>query len=219
MGITIASALLQARGGAQPSSEELVSIVQDVEAQCIGGPTGIQDYWAAVNGGINLFAYPAGKPQLTTLPLAALPEIADQLLICFSGRSRLSGINNWEIYKAVMEKQPVITEAMTRIGRLSEQCRQAVEAGNWQQVLEYSCQEWEVRRTLCPGIETEETIAIDQAARKAGAHFSRICGAGGGGVMVVFMPAERRAKVSAAVVAAGGEILASTLTDLGLRSA
>jgi D-glycero-alpha-D-manno-heptose-7-phosphate kinase len=68
LAITIASALAQARnallGEDLPSKDHLVAQAQDIEASCLATPTGIQDYWGAVNGGITLISYPPGKPQV-----------------------------------------------------------------------------------------------------------------------------------------------------------
>ncbi len=45
----------------QPDEYDLVRFVQDVEARVIHAPTGTQDYWAAVRGGMNIFHYHPGK--------------------------------------------------------------------------------------------------------------------------------------------------------------
>ena len=52
--------------------------------------------------------------------------------------------------------------------------------------LQISQEEWRLRKNLWENIETPETVWIDQTAKTYGASFSRVCGAGGGGVMAVF---------------------------------
>ena len=74
----------------------------------------------------------------------------------------------------------------------------------------------EVRKELCPGIETPETVAIDEAAIAAGAEFTRICGAGGGGVMAIFVDPKKRSAVIEACKEAGGTFLDAGIDMNGL---
>jgi D-glycero-alpha-D-manno-heptose-7-phosphate kinase len=145
-----------------------------------------------------------------------VPELNDEVLICYSGRSRLSGINNWQIYKAVMEHDPTIRKLLQEIGFHSEGAGRALARGSWQELLEHSHKEWQIRTQLSGGIETDETRAIDEAACRAGAYFTRICGAGGGGVMALFVPKEKREQIRRAAQGAGGRILAARFTDQGV---
>ena len=220
LAITLASALGRARklldGTPQVAGAALVAQAQDIEAHCLHTPTGIQDYWAAVNGGITHISYPPGAPLIRCYPLAQLPELQDEVLICYSGRSRLSGINNWQIFKGMMEGNGVISKLIEEIGYHSEAVSQALLRGGWQELLGHSHKEWQARRQLGAGIETEETQRIDQAAGRAGAYFTRICGAGGGGVMALFVPKEKRQQVAAAAEAAGGVILSAGFTEQGV---
>ena len=175
LGITIAGALLKARRQANPSKSypelsdhDLVRLVQDVEARLIKAPTGCQDYWGAVRGGINLIRFPFGNTEVETLPGSHLKEMSDELVVCFSGKSRASAINNWEIFKRIFDGDQELLDVFGNIGRKAEECALAAAAGDWQQVLNHSEEEWNLRTRLWPNIETPETKALDQAAREAG---------------------------------------------------
>ncbi len=65
--------------------------------------------------------------------------------------------------------------------------------------------------------ETEETRRLEKAAMTAGAYFSRICGAGGGGAMVFFCPVEARQAVIQSLSKTGGKILDAQLIKEGLK--
>jgi D-glycero-alpha-D-manno-heptose-7-phosphate kinase len=69
---------------------------------------------------------------------------------------------------------------------------------------------------LWPAIETEETRKIDQLAISEGAMFSRVCGAGGGGVMVVFCE-ENKDKVVEKLKRAGVKTYHEAIADQGLE--
>jgi D-glycero-alpha-D-manno-heptose-7-phosphate kinase len=220
LGIAIAAALFRLRkkaGGEDIESEEaLVRTVQDAEAKLIHAPTGCQDYWGGLRGNVNILTYPYGKIVVRTLPASSVEGLAESLIVCYSGKSRQSAINNWEIFKRTFDRDTALIRQLNGIAELSHACGNAILKGNLNEAVQHSKQEWELRKQLWPNIETTETRAIDQAAVRAGAWFSRVCGAGGGGVMAIFAPPGKRAAVEAAASAAGGTIMAATIARTGL---
>lgn len=68
--------------------------------------------------------------------------------------------------------------------------------------------EWDIRRTLAPGIVTPMLESLYSTALRAGASGGKVCGAGGGGVLVMMVddPLQKPA-IEAALRAAGGEVL------------
>ena len=139
------------------------------------------------------------------------------MIVCYSGQSRQSAINNWEVFKRVFDGDQSLIQRLELIGREAESCAVALKSGDLSALLEHSQREWKLRVGLWPNIETERTRRIDLAAQAAGARFSRVCGAGGGGVMVIFADANIRAKVVAAATGAGGEILPAKISPQGVR--
>ena len=101
-------------------------------------------------------------------------EFSKNLLLVFCGKSRDSGINNWEVFKSAFDGDKKVLSCLNEIGRIAEDLGQKAILGKWEEVIELSKKEWEVRKDLCPGIETPETMAIDKAAINAGAKFTRI---------------------------------------------
>ena len=143
-------------------------------------------------------------------------EFAENLVLVFCGKSRDSGINNWEVFKSAFDADRKVLSCLNEIGAIAEELGEKAIMGKWEEVIELSKKEWEVRKDLCPGIETLETMAIDKAAIEAGAKFTRICGAGGGGVMAVFVDPRNRAAVLKACEAAGGSVLDAGIDMHGL---
>jgi D-glycero-alpha-D-manno-heptose-7-phosphate kinase len=222
LAVTLGASLWRARqcfeALPEMSEEKLVQTAQDVEACLIAAPTGCQDYWAAVRGGINVIKFPYGGVSVSTISEAVTSQsLNDKLLICYSGKSRASAINNWEIYKRVFDKDRAILEDFNKIGRLAEQCAEAISSGDVDQAIQYSKREWELRCHLWPAIETPETKAIDRAAKAHGAEFTRVCGAGGGGVMGIFVGDIDRQNVFQAVTKAGGTVLSAGVANQGLK--
>ncbi len=220
LGIAVGGALWKARqqaeGAPEISEDQLVRTVQDVEARLIAAPTGVQDYWGGLRGRVNILTFPFGRVDVETLPPSKLAGLTDELLLCYSGKSRASAINNWEIFKRLFDGDRELLAIFNDIGSAAEQVALAVREGDLGKALFLSQIEWDLRVKLWPNIETPETKRLDQAGRQAGARFTRVCGAGGGGVMAVFAPKAAREAVKKAMTAAGGAILAAEVATTGL---
>lgn len=222
LSVTMLKALSTARnqidkGFENLNEEQLVRTAQDVESVIIHAPTGVQDYWGAVRGGINILRYPFGATTVETFPERIWSDENFKLLCCYSGKSRASAINNWEIFKRIFDGDQSLLSRMSEIGDAAYRCAEALLAEKWQDMIQASKEDWRVRCNLWPSIETTETKAIDQAALKAGALFTRVCGAGGGGVMAIFAPKEQVARISQDVEKVGGQMLNVSVGAPGLR--
>ncbi len=222
LGITIAASLWQARSKLTNSplytEEELVQTVRDVEAKLIHSPTGLQDYWAAVRGGLNLIWYPFGSPRVETLPVSFQTPLQERLIVAYSGVSRQSAINNWEVFKHIFDQTGEVFATMNTLGQEAISCAQALKEKDWQKALKFSQKEWEKRCSLWPAVETPETKKLAQVARNMGGTFSRVSGAGGGGVMSFFCPPEKKSDVEKALSLSGAEILATQICEKGLHA-
>jgi len=221
LGVAVAAGLLHQRHLSDHTPKlgeaDLIRIVQDAEAKLIHAPTGVQDYWGGMRGNVNILRFPFGRIEVETLPAARLPGLAAELILCYSGKSRASALNNWEIFKRLFDKDRDLLAAFETLGALAEDCAGAVQDGDLRRALHLSQQEWSQRVRMWPTIETVETRRIDLAARAAGAEFTRVCGAGGGGVMAVFAPPAQRKDVQKAMEQVGGRVLDATIATEGLR--
>jgi D-glycero-alpha-D-manno-heptose-7-phosphate kinase len=198
------------------TDHELVRLVQDAEARLIRTPTGCQDYWGGLRGRVNVITFPFGRTDVDTLPSSTVRGLDEQLILCYSGKSRASAINNWEIFKKLFDGDKVLLSVFQDIGKVSLECAEALREGLLNDALLLSKREWLLRTNLWPAIETTETLHLDRTAKEAGASFSRVCGAGGGGVMAVFCPPEKRSKVVGSLSEAGGTVLDAGVAEQGL---
>ncbi len=220
LAIALAGALCRARSAFDDiplmGERDMVALASNVEAGIIEIPTGIQDYWGAIRGGLNILRFPEVGPQVVTHRLEDVSPISSKLLLCFSGKSRASARNNWDIFRAVFEKNEHVLGCLRRIAGAAVDCANALESSDWQGFFAASQREWGERERLWPDIHTIETRALTAAAARGGAHFSRVCGAGGGGVMAIFVDEERRAAVARELKAAGGQVLDANPSAHGL---
>jgi len=101
-------------------------------------------------------------------------------------------MNNWEITKRFIDQQGEVRETLVSIRDVARAMGDALLAGDFDTVPYLLSREWDLRRSLAPGISTPRIDAIMAAAKDAGAQGSKICGAGGGGCMVTMVPSHRR---------------------------
>ncbi len=195
---------------------QFLQFVQDVETELIKVPTGCQDYWGAYRGGVNVIDFPPGGVHCETYKDRALTFFHEHLILCYSGQSRDSAINNWQIFKRAFDGDPAVLRGLNRLSDLARQTAKEVRCANYEAALASSHEEWLVRKELWPGIATPETERLAEAARSHGASFSRVCGAGGGGVMAIFVKPERRSDVMQALTKAHGVVLDGKAVNDGL---
>src|SRR3954464_2416271 len=93
------TAALASFTGRQLSLEEIRVIAQNVEAQLIGVPTGCQDYYPALYGGVSAIHLAPEGIRCEELRIPST-EIEARFLLVYTGAPRQSGINNWEVFKA-----------------------------------------------------------------------------------------------------------------------
>ena len=192
----------------------LVAVLHDLEARVLKTPTGVQDYYPALAGGLNRLNYFPGRIELT--PLAAdLAELAERLVIFSTGSSHHSGLNNWEIYKAAIAGDRAVLGGLKRIAEAADSAGRALELGNWPGVGAAVAAEWQARRQLAPVVSSPEIDALLDAARGAGAWGAKLCGAGGGGCGFALGPPAARSAIAAAVTNAGAMVLPAHPTAAG----
>lgn len=201
--------------GVKLSHGKLIDTAKDIEAGLLKVPTGLQDYGAAVYGGVNAFTYPPGGMKRETLT-GAEPVLERRTLLFYSGAERVSGVNNWEMMKRVIDGDK---KTITRFQSIARYARCAVNALKENDVSAFDKavnNEWKARREIFPAISTPVIDKAIKAGRKAGATAARICGAGGGGCFFIFAEPEKREAITRAVESAGPRRLSFKLSKKGL---
>ncbi len=206
--IALSSALCQLNG-LNLSEQELIENAAQLEAQNIGIPTGKQDYYAAVYGGLNAIWFNAGVTRLSRLDGDGefVEELCRRLLLVYTGRSRCSAWTNWAMLKNYIEGHTDTRERMRKIREVSLQMKEAIERKDIEAIGWLMNLEWEARRGLAEGVDCKEIQQVMRAAADAGAIAAKVCGAGGGGCMVVLAEEENRQQVARAIAETGAKVL------------
>jgi D-glycero-alpha-D-manno-heptose-7-phosphate kinase len=222
-GISGSSALLIATGsalnrftGAKHSIEKLREICQNIEAQIIRVPTGAQDYYPAMYGGIS--AIELGPAGIRRVALPVDPEdLNRRIVLAYTGVPRNSGINNWEVTKAHIDGNKRVHRNFDQIAAIANGMRRALEKSDWAEAGRLLREEWSHRRRNAPGISTPLIDRMIAVTRRAGAIGAKVCGAGGGGCVLFLVEPEAKAKVSAAIEQEGATVLPVRVATRGVQ--
>ncbi|MBI4667487.1 MAG: GHMP kinase [Nitrospinae bacterium] len=215
LNIALCGALAKATGR-KVTKEKLIQVAKDVEAALLRTPTGLQDYAAAVYGSVNAFHFPAGGMVREKLDNAG-PWLARHVLLFYSGKSRSSGINNWEMFKRVVEKDNAVVKKFDKITTCALRALIALREDDYAAFEKAVGDEWNARRSLFPEISTPVIDRAIASAMKNGARSARICGAGGGGCFFVTAEPHRQQEVIRAVTAEGATHLPFGISRTGLK--
>jgi D-glycero-alpha-D-manno-heptose-7-phosphate kinase len=215
LGIAVGAGLARLRGE-EMSPENLLRLVQSVETQVLRVPTGVQDYYPALMGGVLALRYgPRGTcAERIETDLAALQE---RLVLCFSGATRSSGVSNWDMLKGYLDNDSCVVEGIGRVALATRRMESALRSGDLDEAAVALGEEWEARKTLSPKVSSTTIESQMAAAREAGALAGKVCGAGGGGCIVFLTRPGCRGAVNRALESRGARILPARLQEGGLR--
>ena len=213
--IAVASALNRLTG-ARHTLEKLREIAQNVEAQIIRVPTGAQDYYPAMYGGVS--AIELGPGGIRRVPIGVdVDDFNERIVLAYTGVPRNSGINNWKVTKAYIDGNRGVRRNFEQIAAIAGAMRRALEKADWKETGRLLRAEWSHRRKNAPGISTPFIDQLVKVTRRVGALGAKVCGAGGGGCVFFLVERGAKDKVSRAIERAGGEILRVRVATHGVQ--
>ena len=196
--------------------EKLRVIAQNIEAQIIRVPTGCQDYYPALYGGVSAIHLDADGVRRVAVPVAP-EEIEMRFLLAYTGAPRQSGINNWEVFKSHINGDKRVFRNFEKIVAIARDMHQAFLRHDWEDVARLIREEWKLRRTNAPGIATPLIDKLIAVAETNGGRAAKVCGAGGGGCVLLMIEEGAKEAVSHAVAETGARILPLKVARDGLK--
>ncbi len=209
MGVTLYKALCQFTGR-DFDRYTAVLRVKSVESRILNqGVAGYQDYFPALTGGVLAIKGIEGEIRVEQLFTPELKEVLEShLTLIYSGQSRASGINNWEVYKGFFDKKPEVVQGLTRIADISYSMYEALKNKEWDKMLTLIALEGLEREKLFPGITTDKIRQFTSELKKEGNVLGlKMCGAGGGGCFILVHKGLDAEFIKSRVAAHGMEIL------------
>ncbi len=197
----------------------LIELASRLEAQSLRIPTGKQDYYAAVYGGVNAIWFELERDRLEPLVVGVQlrKALEERLLLSYTGEPHDSAVTNWSMMRAYIDGAPRTTTGLRRIKQTALAVREALRYDDFEQLGPLLRAEWDHRRQLADGVSTAALDRLIAAAEGAGAVASKVCGAGGGGCMLTVVRKETKVAVAAALTAHGATVLPLRIARHGVR--
>lgn len=191
---------LYALAGRMVGKRRLASNAIYVEQDVVGESVGSQDQVAASFGGFNRIEF-NGKEnfivQPVTLNRKRITELQNHLMFFFTGFSRTAS-------EIVVEQIRNTASKATELKSMSEMVDEAVGIlNNSNEDIEgfgrLLGDSWKLKRSLSSRISTDAVDKMYEVALNAGAIGGKLCGAGGGGFMLLFVPPRKQRQVRKAL--------------------
>lgn len=180
--------------GSRYSKKKILTIAKNIEARVIGVPTGDQDYYPALYGGVSIIHLKDEGVMREELKVN-IKELEKRLVLCFTGKPRASGTNNWYIMKKHIDGDKALYQKMESIKQNALKMGQAIAKNRFDMAGKLLNDEWNNRKRLSKNVSTPKIEKIIKTALQKGALGAKVCGAGGGGCLVLFAPPLRRKQV------------------------
>jgi D-glycero-alpha-D-manno-heptose-7-phosphate kinase len=202
--------------GNRYDERKFITIAANIETTVIRVPAGFQDYYPAQYGSTSCLHF---RPDGIAREALRIDEkkLESRIVICYTGEPRLSGTNNWEIFKRHIDGDTELFELFDGIRDSAWRMRAALLADDWNEVSETMRAGYPNRKRLTPGVTTPQMERLVEIALANGAEAAKVCGAGGGGCIAFLCGEGRKADLERALNGAeGAEILNWKVSHEGL---
>jgi len=187
---------LYAYKGELPTARDLSEQACRIEIDILKRPVGKQDQYIAAHGGLRFITFnDTIDIQRVELPKETKQRLNRNLMLFYTGKSRKSS--------TVLESQKNGID--THLAELAEMKKMAYEArdclqqGALDDFGEILHRGWEFKKRLTDRVSSSEIDTFYSLARRAGAIGGKICGAGGGGFLLVYCRPENQEYVRRAL--------------------
>lgn len=197
MGVTLYKALCKFTDSSLDPLNAVMK-VKSIEGRILNrGIPGYQDYFPAVLGGVLALRGVPGKiehEQLFSMELKAFLE--KHITLVYSGISRNSGINNWDVYKSFFDGDELIRSSLREIAKVSYETYLAIKEKRFENILSLIAEEGNLRKGLAPNIVPSEVQSFsDMLIKDNIVNGMKMCGAGGGGCFIFVHPEAQEKKL------------------------
>jgi D-glycero-alpha-D-manno-heptose-7-phosphate kinase len=182
---------------------------------------GKQDQYAATFGGVNFMEFYEGDKVIVN-PLRIkqqyLFELENNLVLYYTATSRESARIIEQQSKNVVAKKEGSIEAMHQLKQQAQMMKEALLRGRIHELGEILDFGYQQKRLMAEGISNPLMEDIYNTAKQSGATGGKISGAGGGGFMIFYCPANTKFNVIKSLERFGGVYRPFQFTEHGLKS-
>jgi D-glycero-alpha-D-manno-heptose-7-phosphate kinase len=201
-------------------ADTLARVCYRIERDDLGISGGWQDQYAAAIGGCNLLEFSRGG--VAAAPVAdseRMAELGRGLLLCYTGHVRRDvGLIDKQIALHREGREETVL-GMKRLQAMAYAVREAIEQVDLAGLGALLHEAFVAKKQMNPHIAENTPIErMLSAARDAGAYGGKVCGAGGGGYLLIAAPPGSHDAIRNALVTLGGQFAPCAFTPHGVRA-
>jgi D-glycero-alpha-D-manno-heptose-7-phosphate kinase len=176
--------------GMQVTAEQLAREACQIEIERCGKPIGVQDQYIAAYGGMRAFTFrPDDQVEAEDLSCGKTrQELSSRLLLFYTNKTRQAN----DILREQNARTDINVAALDLLRQQALACRSFVEQGALDRIGELMAQNWQVKKKLAATISNPDLDRMVETAHAGGATGCKICGAGGGGFLLVYCRPEKQ---------------------------
>ena len=170
------------------SPHEIAKLGRVLELQELHIAGGKQDYYASALGGINYLEFE--DPAVSNSNLNVRPEVISEMekhmVLCYTGKSRLSGNIISKVMGAYEHGEKETTNALFNLKRIAHEMKSALLTGDTKRFASLLDENWQNQKMLDESTTNPQIDHLFDAAYKRGAIGGKALGAGGGGCLLFY---------------------------------
>jgi D-glycero-alpha-D-manno-heptose-7-phosphate kinase len=199
--------LVKSRVTSMEDKKTIASLACELES-ILGILGGKQDQYASAVGGINFMTFGENvEVEELNLPSEVVGELEERLVLCYTGKQRLSGNIHESVWGSYRSGVPETVSAFYSLRSIAFSMRYVLLSGKLDDFADLMNQNWACQKRLDPSVTNQQIEELFESAFKHGAVGGKACGAGGGGCVLFFAEPGRRSDVERTVSTLGSRVI------------
>jgi D-glycero-alpha-D-manno-heptose-7-phosphate kinase len=219
MGVALVG-VLGALKGATLLPYEYAELASSIERHELGILGGKQDHYASAVGGFSFMEFLGEEVKTSHLQIApdVRYELEKNLVLCYTGKSRLSGDIHQNVTDAYKSGEQKTRQALRNLKGVAESVKEALMRGQLTDFGQLLSENWANQKALHPSVTNEQIDNLFKIALNHGAIGGKACGAGGGGCLLFYCKPDGEHHVRRKLEEAGVTILDFNFDFEGLQT-
>jgi D-glycero-alpha-D-manno-heptose-7-phosphate kinase len=199
---------------------EIADMAYHIERTDMGIKGGKQDQYAAAFGGFNFIEFYRDATIVNPLrvPSDILNELRYNLLLCYTGKTRLSAHIIDSQVEGYVRRQQSVVHAMDELKHIAVELKNALLQGRLNDFGALLHDAWMNKKKMATQISDSQIDEIYETACKNGALGGKISGAGGGGYMFFYCNFDRKHIVAEQLERLGAQVVDFNFDFRGLQT-
>jgi D-glycero-alpha-D-manno-heptose-7-phosphate kinase len=199
---------------------DIAQLAYHIERTVLGIKGGKQDQYAATFGGFNFIEFHSDYTIVNPLRISPviLNELEYHLLLCYTGKTRLSARIIETQVQGYVEKQAASMAALDELKQITVDMKNALLQGHLNDFGSLLHDAWVNKKQLARQITSQSIDLLYETARKHGALGGKILGAGGGGYLLVYCPFDKKHIIATELEKTGGQVVKFGFDEKGLQT-